>query len=732
MKKSLYKFLPADKFSVRLLMLVFVFGILGVHSAFAGITITPASWNVIGLDSNNVSVGPNLFPVGTRVCNTGGAAVTNVTAKFVWDSANAFINIDANQTDTQTLSSLAANSCIDFYYDISVTRSTLAYNATRRFHITAVGDGVSLVSTPTPRELYVEKLVSQNRNSVQSIIGPSTVYVGQTYNYTVNASTATGGYEQLEAFLSLSNVVFRVLAIATTYTAPTGGTNDKFYADACGWDNNPLNSTYRSCIGPAVYSGGKAGGKVKTTYTVLVISTGITTATTLIYDFSGSSYHYNADYGNQIISITALPPLASDLTISKSHTGNFTAGSTGIYNLTVTNGGTASTVGTITVSDALPAGLTVNGGLAGVAAISGANAANWACSSNAAAPQIITCTSSTAISNIAGSNTSVFNFSVSVGLGTAVGTNSITNTASVSGGGDSNTANNSASDPTTVLSPNLTIAKTHTGIFPRGGTGTYTITLTNAGTAPTSAAIIVTDTLPTGLSVNGGSAGVAAISGANAANWACNSNAAAPQVITCTSSTAISNVAGSNTSVFTFTVNVAGDAAASVTNNASVAGGGEATANGDNNSASDPTTTVAAPSIGLSKSCPNPATCTTAPQLSGTDLTYRIQFTNTGGQTATAMMILDAIPLNTDFKVGTAQTSVGTSGLVFTIEYSNNYSSASPALATWAYVPASAGGGAAAGYDRNVKAVRWRVSAGTLSNIAPNNTGNVSFTVRIR
>ena len=30
-----------------------------------------STWNVIGLDSNNVNVGPNRFPVGARVCNTG-------------------------------------------------------------------------------------------------------------------------------------------------------------------------------------------------------------------------------------------------------------------------------------------------------------------------------------------------------------------------------------------------------------------------------------------------------------------------------------------------------------------------------------------------------------------------------------------------------------------------------------------------------------------------------------
>jgi uracil-DNA glycosylase len=70
-------------------------------------------------------------------------------------------------------------------------------------------DGVSLVSTPTPREVFVENWFL--RIEIREFNHRTfTVYVGQTYNYTVNASTATGGYEQLEGFLSLQTSVFRV------------------------------------------------------------------------------------------------------------------------------------------------------------------------------------------------------------------------------------------------------------------------------------------------------------------------------------------------------------------------------------------------------------------------------------------------------------------------------------------------------------------------------------------
>src|SRR6266849_1462281 len=341
---------------MRLFLMSLVLGVWGVQRAYAGLTVTPTSWNVVGLDSNNTSTGPDTFEIGARVCNTGGTAVTNVVGDFIWDSTNIYLN--PSGASTLSIGSLAAGACTDFYYPVTVTRTSLTYNATRRYHIAVSATGISTITTPTPRELYVEHLISQNRNSVQSISGPTTVYVGQTYNYTVNASTATQGYAQLEAFLNLSNVIFQVLAISTTYTSPAGGTNDKFYADACGWDNNPLSGSYRSCIGPANYSGGKAGGTISTTYTVKVLSAGTTTATTLILDFSGSSYHYNSDFGVGInsITITALgvPSVGLQKSVTPTSAAQLIPGADLAYTIAFTNTGTAG-ASSLVVTDPIPA-----------------------------------------------------------------------------------------------------------------------------------------------------------------------------------------------------------------------------------------------------------------------------------------------------------------------------------------------------------------------------------------
>ncbi len=71
--------------------------------------------------------------------------------------------------------------------------------------------------------------------------------------------------------------------------------------------------------------------------------------------------------------------------------------------------------------------------------------------------------------------------------------------ATVSGGGDGNAANNSASDTATVMpAADLRITKSHTGNFTQGQPGTYTITVSNGGGSETSGLVTVIDTLPAG------------------------------------------------------------------------------------------------------------------------------------------------------------------------------------------------------------------------------------------
>jgi hypothetical protein len=288
-----------------LVMLVGCLAAFAAESAQAAATLTVAriTWDIVGLDSNKVMTGPNQFPVGMRVCNNGSSAATNTTATFAWDSTNQYISL--LESPTVSIGTLAAGACTDVYWTAVVARDSAAYDTARQYHVTVAADSTPSVSTPVPRELYVEHLVSQNRNSVTNITGPASVRVGTRITEVLNASTATNGYEQLTAASLWPTSMFRVVSTSTTYTAPSGGTNDKLYADACGWDPVPTSPTYNSCIGPAGISGGKAGGTVQTTYVLDVIGAGSATVNTEVYDFSGSSFHYNSDYSTNVFSITA-------------------------------------------------------------------------------------------------------------------------------------------------------------------------------------------------------------------------------------------------------------------------------------------------------------------------------------------------------------------------------------------------------------------------------------------
>jgi hypothetical protein len=293
---------------VRLCGLVVLVGVLAAFAAASAraastLTVTRITWDVVGLDSNKVTSGPNQFPVGMRVCNTGSTAATNTVATFTWDSANQYVSL--LESPTASIGTLAAGACTDVYWTAVVTRNSAAYDTTRQYHVTVSADSTASVSTPTPRELYVEHLVSQNRNSITNITGSTSVRVGTRITEVLNASTSTNGYEQLTAASMWPSSMFKVVSTSTTYTAPSGATNDKIYADACGWDANPSSGTYNSCVGPQSFSGGKVGGTLQTTYVLDVIGAGSATVNTEIYDFSGSSFHYNTDYSTNVLAITA-------------------------------------------------------------------------------------------------------------------------------------------------------------------------------------------------------------------------------------------------------------------------------------------------------------------------------------------------------------------------------------------------------------------------------------------
>ena len=244
------------------------------------------------------------------------------------------------------------------------------------------------------------------------------------------------------------------------------------------------------------------------------------------------------------------------LTISSSHTGNFTQGQNGAsYTLTVSNAASAvATSGTVTVTENLPSGLT----------LMSMTGTGWTCSANS-------CTRSDVLAP--GSSYPSVAVSVAVAVNAA---SPLNNQAVVSGGGAPSTA--TTNDSTTIIPlPILSVTSTHAGNFVQGQTGSYTLTVSNSAAAgPTSGTVTVTETLPTGLTLT-------TMSGTG---WTCTAS-------TCTRSDVLAPASSYPT--IAVAVAVAVNAASPLSNQVTVSGGGAASSA----TATDSTTIIALPGLSI-------------------------------------------------------------------------------------------------------------------------------------
>jgi uncharacterized repeat protein (TIGR01451 family) len=627
---------------VGALLLAIAAPVVSAQASPATLSITPTTWNVIGLDSNDVTSGPSRFPVGVRVCNTGTTAATNIGTSFTWDSANAYVSL----VGAATLShgTLAGSSCREVTYEVDVQRNAAAKTTARRFHITAQADGLSAVSTPTPREIYVESLVSQGRNNVQGITGaggigdpaPSAVYVGQTYTYKVFSSTSTT-YAQLETFLNLPTGIFRLDSISQTYDNPAGTSNAGVYADACGWQPNPTIANYKKCVGPENIAGGKVGGNVVTTYQVTVVDTGTAQLSATIYDFSGSSYHVNSDFGVGVNSLTVTasnvpPPPSADLSMTASASPDPAITGQNVTDTFTISNGSAQSAQAAVFTDAIPAG----------ASYVSATPSQGSCSFSSGT---VTCD----LGDVAGGASAT----VAVVL-TRSSAGTLSNQASVSSStSDPNGANNSATASSQVNDPppppSADLSMSGSGAPDPALTGqdvTDTFTISN-GSAQAAQSVVFTDAIPAG----------ASYVSAAPSQGSCSFSAG---TVTCN----LGTVAGNGSA--TVAVVVTRSAAGTLSNQASVSSS-TADPNSSNNSATassqvnDP-----APPGGGGTGSPDlviTETATPAPANISQPLTFHITVRNVGTAGATGVQVTDVIPPNMQFVSATPSTgSCGESG----------------------------------------------------------------------
>lgn len=253
-------------------------------------------------------------------------------------------------------------------------------------------------------------------------------------------------------------------------------------------------------------------------------------------------------------------------------TSNVAAGEDATYTITVNNL-TGSAISGITVNDTLPSDFTFSATQPGTS-----YSGSYTQGAGFAEPG----TGDTSLSwgpwtiNAASSLTITFNATVSASAipgtydNTASATSATFGTIDDLGNTDQDADTPDSQDPetdedvTVGLPPDLSITQDASGDFERGGTGVFTLSVTNdLGTSNTSGTVTVTDTLPSGVTLSATPTG---------SGWTC-TGAAGDSTFTCTRSDALSP--GSSYPDINVLVDIDDGAADLLTNLAAVSGGGD-------------------------------------------------------------------------------------------------------------------------------------------------------------
>jgi uncharacterized repeat protein (TIGR01451 family) len=310
---------------------------------------------------------------------------------------------------------------------------------------------------------------------------------------------------------------------------------------------------------------------------------------------------------------------SSDLSIIKSAgEQNALTGEQILYTFTVGNAGPDAS-SAVTVTDALPAGLTFaeSAGL------------DWECS---AAGQTVTCTHPTPLPAGPNPNTTLA-IVADVGAGAVPdGTQAtVTNTATVSGPNpDPNSSNNSTSASTTVHAvSDVTVMKDNPGDFTVGFLGAWEFVVTNHGPGVAGDPVVVEDTLPAGFEFAGFQG--------DPNGWECGQGGEDDGFI-CLHDGPL----GVGDSVFTILVMplpaaTPGGLGQEVTNTATVQAGNELPENQGNNTASDTAFVDPGTDLRLVKSHSGNFT-------HGQHGTYTLAVTNLGSFATTGVMVKDTLP----------------------------------------------------------------------------------------
>lgn len=438
-------------------------------------------------------------------------------------------------------------------------------------------------------------------------VDKATTFVGDTLTYTIRLDNTTGTADAL-------NVRFRdVVPAGTSFIADSftiGGVTQPGANPVTGVD-----------IGEV-----PVGRSVTVSYRVRVDSIPAAPAVAEYQQPSNWSYNFVSCAGQPVTNgtittnpvVTRVPRVNAVKAVSP--TGAVFAGQVLTYTITVNSDGTANTSGT-TLRDAIPAGTSY---VAGSTTLNAAAVADVAGAMPFAAERTINGPARPP-GQINVGEAAVVRFQVRVNDG-FVG--DVLNTARIDSDGAGGAAPITAQvTNSSRLPPVLTVTKLTVGALTRGGNGVFLLAVGNAAGAGATdgSAVVVTDTLPTGLTLSAAPSGP---------GWTCTPSGNA---FSCSRADVLA--AGASYPPITLNVRVAQDAPSSITNTASVQGGGDSTpATG---AVTVPVASAANLSVSKVADNNNPAI--------GANVVFTLRVRNAGPSDATDVRVNDLLPAGLSF-----------------------------------------------------------------------------------
>ncbi|MFT3743531.1 MAG: Ig-like domain repeat protein [Pyrinomonadaceae bacterium] len=406
-----------------------------------------------GTLSGVITGGPSTYNVAVSGMTSDGVVTASVNANAAADAAG---NLSVASTSTDN--SVTFVTCVappanmkGWYTGDNTTRDIAGGNDGTFAGTTAYApgkvdqafsfNGSTLVSRSAPSTLNL----SGNQVTLDGWINPSVVsgdaiYFGKTAN-------ASNDFVVLRIFNQLVGIVkvngtevtaisgFDPPANTWTHIAMTyNGSSVQLYVNGVAAGTPASGSGNITNDGVPFYIGGRGDGKF---FNGLIDEVEVFDRALSLAEINSI---YTADGGGKC--------KVSDLRVDKAHVGSFTQGAAGSYTVTVSNDGPKATSGTTTMTDTLPVGLTPGTPTA---------PSGWTCP--APVGQAVSCTSTDVVA--AAASFPVITIPVTVTQNSPL---SVTNTATVSGGGELDTSDDSDADPTTIVgvaqTPNVSTAST--------------------------------------------------------------------------------------------------------------------------------------------------------------------------------------------------------------------------------------------------------------------------------